>query len=179
MRWIFCVLLVLPALGWADGGAIIAREKLDGMTATVFVAPMPLRAGPSDVSVLLQDGGNKPVLDASVQIAWVPPAQGSAGPEWLPPCCSMTAAEGWQSATRGHSQNKLLYSAFVPIKSAGRSQLAFRIRNNGKDQEFVINLEAAPPASPWTAYWPFLAFPPVAVAGYALNRRLAKKRPAS
>lgn len=165
--------LLLPALAQADGGAIVAREKLDGMTATVFLAPVPLRAGPADVSVLLQDEGNRPVLNASVQTAWVRPAEG--GEEWLPPCCSMSAAEGWQPATRGHSQNKLLYSAFVPIKNSGRSQLAFRIGREGKEQEFVVNLDAASPASPWTACWPFLAFPPVAIAGYALNRRLAKK----
>lgn len=170
------ILFALPRFALADGGAILAREELDGLVATVFAAPAPVRAGPADVSVLLQDASGAPVLDAAVQVAWVPPAEGAAGPAWLPPCCTMDAAQGWQPATRNHSQNKLLYSAFVPIKTAGPSQLAFRFSRGGTEQEFVLPVMAGPPMPPWTAYWPWLAIPPCAIAGYALNRRLAGSR---
>lgn len=169
--------IAMPVIALADGGVVIAREELDGMVATVFASPAPLRAGPVDVSVMLQKAGtNEAVLDTAVQVAWVPPKEGAAGLEWLPPCCSMDAAEGWQPATRGHSQNKMLYSAFVPIKSAGPSQLAFRIAGGEQMQEFVVNLQVGPPASPMTAYWMWLAFPPVAIVAFGVHQKLSRSR---
>ena len=40
----------------ADGGAILARQTINGLGLTVFASPAPLRAGPVDVSVLVQEG---------------------------------------------------------------------------------------------------------------------------
>src|SRR5262245_36396525 len=39
----------------ADGGAVQLRERAGDYQITVFTSPTPLRAGPVDVSVLVQD----------------------------------------------------------------------------------------------------------------------------
>jgi hypothetical protein len=83
-----CVTILLTAAShsFGDGGTILKRETLNGLNVTVFASPSPLRAGPVDVSVLVQDG-DKPVLDATVELEWSAASDASA--EWVPPCCAM------------------------------------------------------------------------------------------
>lgn len=159
----------------ADGGAVIARQSLNGLDFTVFASPAPLRAGPLDVSVLMQDEKTgRPVLDAAVTVSWS--AVSSSSPEWMPPCCTMASPTDAITATRGHSQNKFLYSAIVPVRSAGPSEIVIRAQALGREAVITCDIDAAPPRPPAMAYWPFLALPPVAVAGFALHQRLAQKK---
>src|SRR5262245_4227648 len=51
----------------ADGGAVRLRERVGAYQLTVFTSPTPLRAGPVDVSVLVQDAATEEyVPDARV-----------------------------------------------------------------------------------------------------------------
>lgn len=174
LRLIACLLIsAAPCL--ADGGAIIARQTINGLELTVFASPAPLRAGPVDVSVLVQDEQTgKPVLDATVDVLWSSVSPDS--PDWLPPCCSMETGPGAVPATRGHSQNKFLYSAIVPVRSAGPSEFVIRSRSGDREALISCDVEAGPPRPPALAYWPFLALPPFAVAGFALHQRLSRRR---
>ena len=53
----------------ADAGTLRARERFNGYQVTVFTAPAPVRAGPVDVSVLVQDEKGTPVrADVSVAL---------------------------------------------------------------------------------------------------------------
>src|SRR5438445_9925471 len=57
----------------ADGGTVRLSEKQGNYRLTVFTAPTPLRAGPVDVSVLVQDATTgEPASDVQVMIqaAW-------------------------------------------------------------------------------------------------------------
>ena len=108
MRRPFSAALVLLSL-WAtccygDGGAIIARQTIGGLQLTVFASPAPVRAGPVDVSVLVQKG-EKPILDASVDISWK--ANSASSADWLPPCCTMESPTEGIPALRGHSNNQV------------------------------------------------------------------------
>ncbi len=174
LRLFGCLLCTLaPCLG--DGGVIIARQTVDGMDLTIFASPVPLRAGPVDVSVLVQDvKSGESVMDAAVAVSWSP--QSSASEDWLPPCCSMKSNSDNIPATRGHSQNKFLYSAIVPVRSAGKSELVVRAIHADREAFLACDITAAPPRAPALAYWPFLALPPMAVAGFALHQRLGRKR---
>lgn len=163
------------ASGFADGGVILARQVVNGFDLTVFASPSPLRAGPVDVSVLVQDPKNgDAVLDAKVAVSWS--STSSASPDWMPPCCSMDDGRAAIPATRGHSQNQFLYSAIVPIRSAGNSELVIRIDAAGREALLSSDVTVLPPQAPVQAYWPFLALPPFAVAGFALHQRLSRKR---
>ena len=46
--------LLTAMSGHADGGAILARRAINGLEVTIFASPVPPRAGPVDVSVLVQ-----------------------------------------------------------------------------------------------------------------------------
>ncbi len=160
---------------FADGGAIIARETINGLDLTVFASPFPLRAGPADVSVLVQDAKGKAVLDAAVEMSWT--TTSSATADWLPPCCSMGTAPGKTPALRTHSQNKLFYGAILPVRSAGPSEISVTVKTAGAEATLSIPVEVAPPRAPALAYWPLLALPPVAVGLFALHQRLSRRRP--
>ena len=171
---IFALLFFSAPAVLADGGAIIAREKVNGLDLTVFASPFPLRAGPVDVSVLVQDAKGKAVLDAVVDLGWTTSSP-TATTEWLPPCCSMETALGKTPALRVHSQNKLLYGALLPVRSAGPSEISVAVKTPGAAASFSIPVEARAPRAPVLTYWPLLAFPPVAIGMFALHQRLSRK----
>lgn len=156
-----------------DGGAIIARQTVNGFEMTVFASPAPVRAGPVDVSVLVQES-DKPILDATVEVTWK--ASSAAAPEWLPPCCTMDSGAERVPALRAHSNNRFLYSAIVPMKFAGPSELIIRVARGGQEAVLSCAVEVRPPRPAVLAFWPWLAFPPVAVAGFALHQRLSRSR---
>src|SRR5947199_7831416 len=56
------------ALLRADGGAVRLREQAGAYQVTVFTSPTPLRAGPVDVSVLVQDAAGECVPEARVAV---------------------------------------------------------------------------------------------------------------
>src|SRR5689334_6480039 len=63
----------VPAITYADGGTVRAREVRDGRRITVFTSPTFLRAGPLDVSVLVQDAtSGKPLLDLPILVSAYP-----------------------------------------------------------------------------------------------------------
>ena len=177
MPKILLILLLCPLAAFADGGAVIGRHETPQLTATVFAFPSPLRAGPADISVFLQrPDSNDPVLSAKVEVSWLASTTATTTQaKWMPPCCTMENAQPWQTATTGNSKNKFLYSTMIPIKMSGPSQLAVRIQYQRKSQEFTVGIDALPPYSPVTAYWPWLAFPPCAIGLFALRTHLANK----
>ncbi|HEY5770689.1 MAG TPA: hypothetical protein VIS71_12665 [Terrimicrobium sp.] len=155
----------------ADGGAILARQTINGLGLTVFASPAPLRAGPVDVSVLVQDGETS-VLDATVEVAWL--ASPSSSPEWLPPCCSMETSAERIPAIRAHSNNRLLYSAIVPMKSSGPSKLTISVAQGDRKASLSCDIDVRPPLPPAVAFWRWLVFPPVAIAGFVLHQNLLR-----
>jgi hypothetical protein len=177
MRRPFSASLVLLSL-WAtccygDGGAIIARQTIGGLQLTVFASPAPVRAGPVDVSVLVQKG-EKPILDASVDISWK--ANSASSADWLPPCCTMESPTEGIPALRGHSNNQFLYSAIVPIKATGPSVLRIRVVEAEREVLLSCDLDVRRPLPPLLTFWPWLAFPPIAIAGFVLHQRLSRPR---
>lgn len=177
MKTLFALagLWVSIASSFADGGVVLARQVVNGFDLTVFASPSPLRAGPVDVSVLVQNPENGgAVLDADVAVAWS--SKSSASPDWLPPCCTMDDGRAAIPATRGHSQNQFLYSAIVPIRSAGPSELVLHVNVGGKKALLSCDVKVLPPQAPAQAYWPLLALPPFVVAGFTLHQRLSRRR---
>lgn len=168
------ILLLSLCSCWADGGAIIARETVNGLNLTVFASPAPLRAGPADISVLVQDAKGQAVLDATVSLGWTS-SNPTTTTDWLPPCCSMTTLLGQTPALRTHSQNKLLYGAILPIRSAGASEISVSIKSPHGDADLTVPVTAAPPRAPLLTYWPLLAFPPVAIGLFAAHQALSRR----
>lgn len=173
MRLAVLILLAAAPGARADGGAVIAQETTDGITVTVFASPAPLRAGPADISVMLQDAATaQPLLDRDVLVS-VSPLDESAGSAWVPPCCSMEKSSSEVPATRANAQNKLLHSANVIVPSSGPVAITVRVAGAAP---IVTKMDARPPLPPAATYWPFLAIPPVAVGLFAINRRARHPR---
>ncbi len=172
MRMTLLMLVVAALPAWADGGVLVGKQEWGTLRASVFGSPSPLRAGPADISVLLQDDG-KPALTAVVSFRWT---SLGGGEEWLPPCCSMTTDKEVTPAALGHSGNRLLYSAMLPIKSSGPGHLDIQVEHDGQTHHASFELTAAPPPPASARYWPWLAITPLAIAGFVLHQQITRPR---
>lgn len=171
MRLLVAILAFGTATAMADGGVVIGRQEKDGLTTTVFANPFPVRAGPTDFSVLLQRG-SEPVLNEAVRFSFRKSSSG--GETYYPPCCSMKGAEGAVEATRTHSKNKLLQGAMMTVPESGDWLLEVHVGSNGTVLQFPF--QAKPPKRPMESWWPFLALLPAAIAVYAWRTRLTSPR---
>ncbi len=150
-----------PARG--DGGTVRLVRTVGPFVLTVFSLPEPLRVGPADVSVLVQDrAGGGPVLDARVTLAVLPP-DGDAPPRLL-------------EATHDDATNKLLYAARLVIDRAGTWTVRVAVRHGADTAEAQCPLPVAARASGLSPIWPYLALPPLVIALYALRSRLQRRR---
>lgn len=161
--------MLLCALGYAadaagDGGAVRVSERAGPYTVTVFTAPTPLRAGPIDVSILVQDARGRDVIgDATVAVTLRGSAPGS-GTVRAP-------------ATRAQATNKLLYAALLTLPAAGRWRVEVTIeRADSAPATLAFDVDAESTLPPWRAYWPYFALPAVAIAVYALHQWLVLSR---
>lgn len=157
------LVLVGAAAVRADGGWVCAKQPVGGWIVSIFVAPVPVRAGPIDVSVMVQDAnGEMPILDADVSLVVSSSALGAQ---------PLTLA-----ATRAQASNKLLYAAQLILPAAGQWKIEANVARGAETVKGSCALiaEAAPP--PILAYWPYLALPPVVIVLFILNQWLGAER---
>ena len=168
---------LLSHSAFADGGAVLA-EKIQGpYRITLFGSPAPLRAGAADLSVFIQDAKTgEPILDRVVTVQLKAAAAAVGTEAWVPPCCSMKFNTHPVAATHAAAQNKLLYAANLLIPSSGPHEILVRIGDHPDDAPLVTApVEIAAALPPATTFWAYLAFPPVAIIGFALNQRLRRR----
>lgn len=152
--------LLAAAAARGDGGLIRLNESAGPFVVSVFTAPTPLRVGPIDVSVLVQNAvDHAPVLDAEVQV-------------------TLRAAdiERTTAATHAAATNKLLYAASLDVPEPGRWSLVAEVRAGAHDVAVSCAIDVAPPPPPVVAFWPYLALPGVLIALFAVHQWL-KARP--
>jgi RsiW-degrading membrane proteinase PrsW (M82 family) len=160
---LLALVVLAPAPASGDGGTVRLVERSGGFVITVFSAPEPLRVGPADLSVLVQDEADAaPVLDARISLEAVPPA-GAAGVVRL-------------EATRAHATNKLLYATPFTPELPGAWTLGVRVQRGTDVAEARTVLPVGPARSGLWSLWPYLALPPAAVALYALAAWLSVRR---
>jgi len=174
-RAIFLLLATVPA-ALADGGMPIGQSEADGLRITLFASPLPVRAGPMDAGVLVQEiPSNRPAAGAEVRLS-VRLVAGSTGrPVRMPAWCSTLAAGSDVLATSAHSANKLLVGAYLPLSEPGRWEVAVEVAHRGRVTRAVFPLDVAPPPPPLAAWWPFLAMVPAAIALYAWRARILRR----
>jgi hypothetical protein len=149
----------------ADGGQIRAIERHGDYQITVFSSPNPLRAGPVDVSVLVQYARTGETIrdaDIVVEFAADDPSQ--------PPIRAVATADA--------ATNKLLRAAVVELPAPGQWNVHVECTTASQSTPIAVAfaMEAAPPLPRWLSVWPWFTWPIVAVLLFAIHRRLVARR---
>lgn len=167
ISFVILQLLVLGqcAIARADGGQVRVMQNHGDVKLTIFTSPSPLRAGPIDVSVLLQDARTgQTIPDADVTVALTPPNSSQ------PPICVRATADA--------ATNKLLRAALLDLPSPG--DWKFRIECVVPPADTLIAATftaiAAEPLPRWLTIWPWFTWPIAAVALFAVHRTLVAPR---
>lgn len=145
---------------YADGGAVQFEKSAGPFVVTVFTTPTPLRAGPVDLSLMIQSRDSlQPVLDcqALVQLR------------------KEDAMDIRSEATHEAAQNKLLYAAPVKVPESGLWELEVTIQH-GDDSIIVAGEITVAPQNPvLLVYWRSLALPPLFISLFAVNQWLKRR----
>ena len=154
-------LLLVLAAGSArgDGGTVRASERCGPYRVTAFTSPVPPRAGPVDVSVLVQDEQTRAVVDVAVVVR-VSPA-GRAGP-------TMT-----RTATAEAATNKLLKAAVFEMPAARAWDVEVAVGDQPAVR-FTMEVGDPLPGPPALAWW--VGWPAVAVVLFAAHRALVWRK---
>jgi hypothetical protein len=168
MRPMMCFLLVssilLPPSPFlrADGGTIRLSEQKGGYRITVFTEPTPLRAGPVDISVLVQDASTgEPAPEIQVTI--------KASSRDSPAVVS-------HPATTEAATNKLFYAAVFDLPEPGRYALEVSVTGARGEARVHFDLEAAEPLPPYLAEWPWFGWPILVILLFLIHLILVRRR---
>jgi hypothetical protein len=159
--------IVVCLLGWlllaagtrgafADGGTLRASRQSGEYRISVFSSPTPLRAGPVDVSVLVQDAATGEVQhDLQVEVQAVRRGR---------------AAAIRRPATTQAATNKLFHAAQFDLPDPGRWNIAVSVDDGRQTEQVQFAVEAAEPLPPWQTLWPWFTWPALVIVLFALRR---------
>jgi hypothetical protein len=159
LGWLFLGAWCLPARG--DGGSVRLSATKGPYRITVFSAPSPFRAGPVDISVLIQDATTgEPLPQAWVAVRMT--QEGQLGLEY--------------PATREAATNKLLRAAQFEIPTPGRWELEIRVE--GLQGAAVVSgeVEVAEPLPRWLEMWPWICWPALAIASFGMHQVMVRRK---
>ena len=171
------LLLAAPALLRADGGITLGQIDREGLRVTVFAAPVPVRVGPLDVTLLVQEiPSNQPVTDAVISCSVQKVGPPSPVPVRLPAWCSTIAPGASIPATPAHSRNKLLSGAYLPLTEPGRWELNIQVTRGPTSFSASLPLDVAAPQQPLSTWWPLIALVPAAILLYVWRAFLVREK---
>ena len=139
------------------------RECVGGYQITVFTSPTPFRAGPVDISVLVQDAATGECLPEARVIV------------------RLTARESEElleyPATAEKAINKLFRAAEFQLPEPGRWDVAVTVEGPHGLALVRYEIQADEPMPRWLDLWPWFAWPAVFIALFGVHRLLAGKGP--
>jgi hypothetical protein len=157
-----CWLLLLPPLARADGGTLRFTERIGGYQVALFTAPSPLRAGPVDFSVLVQDAEtDKVLLDARVELILTRTASPGEPMHYM--------------ASPETATNKLLHAAQFELPDAGSYRMDLLIDGPHGSVHKEMVLEVEPPLPSWSDLWFWIALPFGAIILFIIHQRLVRR----
>jgi hypothetical protein len=159
--WLFLATSCAPAL--ADGGSVLLSEKTGDYRVTVFGSPLPFRAGPVDIGVLVQDAiTGQPLLRARVTVRMT--KIGELALEY--------------PATQDVATNKLLHAAQFELPAPGRWHLEVRVEGLQESAVVACEVEALDRLPRWHSLWPWLGWPILVIALFSIHKLLARRKAA-
>jgi hypothetical protein len=153
------LLLVVSAHLLADGGAVQLREESGPFAVTVFASPSPPRAGPVDLSVLVQDRESlSALLDADVTVhLW------------------HGTAELTTRATRAQAQNKLLYAATLNVPDSGEWKYSVTVQRGSVRTEVSSSTIIAAAQAGLSSHWAAIAMAPLCILFFGFHQFLTRR----
>jgi hypothetical protein len=149
--------------GRADGGTVRLAERVGSYQVTVFTSPQYLRAGPVDISVLVQEPATgAPIRDAVVRVEVS--ALGRSGP-------TITSLATYEAAT-----NKLYQAAKFDLPESGQWEVRVQIDGVHGPAETSFPVDAAEPLPRWLDLWFWIALPVVPIVLFGANEILTRRR---
>ncbi len=146
----------------ADGGLMLLSGKRGGYQITVFTAPTPFRAGPVDVSVLVQDASTgNPVTQVQVKVRMTK----SGRPALVYPATSEAAT------------NKLLHAAQFVLPEPGAWNLEVQVRGSQGLAVLAGDVQAVKPLARWQEIWTWFGWPALAIVIFCLHHVLERRSP--
>lgn len=158
-----CVWLHPRAALHADGGMLRWSERKQNYQITVFTSPAPLRSGPIDVSVLVQDATTgEPVPQVRVLVR--------ATPRGYP------AGEIYHLATPGAATNKLFRAAVFDLPEPGLWDVEIVIEEPREPIKVHFEMEADEPLPRLEEMWLWIAWPVAAILFFVVHQQLVRRR---
>lgn len=183
-KWfVFIFLIVSWTSLHADGGVVQFQKEIQGLRITLFSESSPLRAGPADLSILVQKASNaEPILNANVTLQLICEKKNAdAVADWRPLYCAMDGDSRNITLMPTHRQagNKLLYATPAILPYSGLWSATVIISRNGTETTVSGTLDVQKPSDPWIAYLPYLMLPGFGIGLFALAQRARRDRKAS
>jgi hypothetical protein len=158
---VLCVAF-FPATVVADGGSVRAYEQVGNYTIAVFTSPTPFRAGPVDISVLVQDAATGEALPAA-RVNLCLTARGSG--EVLEVAATAEAAT-----------NKLFRAAVFTLPEPGWWDVAIAIEGPHGPARVEFAMPAEEPLPRWLTLWPWFCWPALAVLLFGIHQALVRRK---
>jgi hypothetical protein len=156
--WFFLGTCCAPA--GADGGSLLLSGKEGGYRISVFTAPTPFRAGPVDLSTLVQDASSgDPMTQVTVTVRMT--RSGRLALEY--------------PATSDAATNKLFHAAQFELPEPGRWEVQVRVEGSHGPAVLGGEVEAAEPLPRWPELWPWIGWPILAIALFGIHQVLVQR----
>ena len=158
-----CVLVLCPSPAAADGGSVRLSEQQGNYRISVFTAPTPVRAGPVDISVLVQDAATGEVV-SGVRVTIKVARRDAPG----------VAVD--QPATTAAATNKLFHAAVFDLPEPGWYSVEVSIDGDQGEAQVRFDMEAAESLPPWLALWPWVGWPVLVILVFGVHQLLVRRR---
>jgi hypothetical protein len=137
-------------------------ERQGAYRISVFTSPDPLRAGPIDISVLLQDAETgMPITNAQVNVSLTP---------------SSGLGRTIQTvATNDAATNKLLSAALVELPEPGLWDIEITCLAQHNSARVQFSADVGPRSAGWLNMWPWFSWPAAVVIMFVFHRRLVSR----
>ena len=152
------------AVALADGGGVVFSGESGSVRVTMFVAPVPPRVGPVDLSLLVQDLGSlEPIVGYAAHLTL------KGDDATLEPIEAVMDRSG--------ATNALFQSALIEMPLAGTWQVMLEVKTGGTEHAFQFPLTVQTPAARFwdVAIWIVLPLIPLLLFLAGKLRRVAKE----
>jgi hypothetical protein len=137
-------------------------ERQGAYRISVFMSPDPLRAGPIDISVLLQDAETgMPITNPQVNVSLTP----SSG----------RGRTIHAVATNDAATNKLLSAALVELPEPGLWDIEIAYLAQHSSARVQFRADAGPRSAGWLNEWPWFSWPAAVVIIFVIHRGLVSR----